>query len=181
MPAATNMPTSVIATAAGNGGTGSTVNTKKFGEPLFGPSIGSVSSGPGWTASTEKKTVADELTQETVDGWIEKSKEVSHRRSCYDASGATPILCGVVLLGNARLCIQRAVILHAIFSNIYVCSLRIRQQRSRLSSILSGQLSVSPLFPLPKTMGLLPLVQSRSISMALNSYTIAMPQSVGSM
>jgi hypothetical protein len=94
MPTSGNTVTSVIATAAGNGGTGGTVNTKKFGEPLFGPSIGSVSSGPGWTASTEKKTVADELTQETVNGWIEKSKEVSHRRSCYDAGGVIQYCAG---------------------------------------------------------------------------------------
>jgi len=90
MPTSGNAVASVTVTAAGNGGTGGTINTKKFGEPLFGPSIGSVSSGPGWTASTDKKTVVDELTQETVNGWIEKSKEVSHRRS-YDAGGE--ILC----------------------------------------------------------------------------------------
>jgi hypothetical protein len=50
--------------------------TKKYGEPLFGPSIGSVSSGPGWTMAGEKKVMTDELTTEIVNGWIEKSKEV---------------------------------------------------------------------------------------------------------
>ena|SRR5258705_121095 len=50
--------------------------TKKYGEPLFGPSIGSVSSGPGWTLAGEKKIMTDELTTEIVNGWIEKSKEV---------------------------------------------------------------------------------------------------------
>lgn len=53
------------------------LNSKKFGEPLFGPNIGSVSSGPSWTVSSDKKVSTDELTTETVTGWIEKSKEVS--------------------------------------------------------------------------------------------------------
>ena len=53
---------------------------KKSAEPLFGPSIGSVSSGPAWTLSSEKKIVTDELTPEIVNGWIEKSKEVSSER-----------------------------------------------------------------------------------------------------
>jgi len=178
MPTNGNTVASVTVTAAGNGGTGGTVNTKKFGEPLFGPSIGSVSSGPGWTASTEKKTVVDELTQETVNGWIEKSKEVSHRRS-YDAGGVLLCCAGSSCSTVHTACSHLAC--HFICTDIYVCSLRIRQQRSRLSSILSGRLSVSRLSPLPKTMGSIPLVRSRSIFMALNSYTIAMPQSVGSM
>jgi hypothetical protein len=50
---------------------------KKSSEPLFGPSIGPVSSGPAWTIGNEKKVVTDELTQEIVSSWIEKSKEVS--------------------------------------------------------------------------------------------------------
>ena len=50
---------------------------KKSSEPLFGPNIGPVSSGPAWTIGTEKKVVTDELTQEIVSSWIEKSKEVS--------------------------------------------------------------------------------------------------------
>ncbi len=53
------------------------LNSKKYGEPLFGPNIGSVSSGPSWTVSSDKKVFTDELTTETVSGWIEKSKEVS--------------------------------------------------------------------------------------------------------
>lgn len=50
---------------------------KKSSEPLFGPSIGSVVNGPGWTLSHEKKVVNDELTPDIVSSWIEKSKEVS--------------------------------------------------------------------------------------------------------
>jgi hypothetical protein len=50
---------------------------KKSSDPLFGPSIGPVSSGPAWTIGTEKKVVTDELTPEVVNSWIEKSKEVS--------------------------------------------------------------------------------------------------------
>lgn len=57
-----------------------TYGTKKYGEPLFGPSIGSVSSGPGWTSAGEKKIMIDELTTEIVNGWIEKSKEVRSLR-----------------------------------------------------------------------------------------------------
>ncbi|KAF8155672.1 hypothetical protein B0H34DRAFT_789768 [Crassisporium funariophilum] len=48
---------------------------KKSSEPLFGPSIGSVSSGPAWTMNGDKKVVTDELTPEIVSGWVEKSKE----------------------------------------------------------------------------------------------------------
>ena len=50
---------------------------KKSSEPLFGPSIGPVRSGPAWTICSEKKVVTDELTPEVVNSWIEKSKEVS--------------------------------------------------------------------------------------------------------
>lgn len=50
---------------------------KKLNEPLFGPSIGSVSGGPAWTLSNEKKVLKDELTPDIVSSWIEKSKEVS--------------------------------------------------------------------------------------------------------
>ena len=50
---------------------------KKASEPLFGPSIGAVRSGPAWTICSEKKVVTDELTPEVVNSWIEKSKEVS--------------------------------------------------------------------------------------------------------
>jgi len=58
---------------------------KKAGEPLFGPSIGSVSSGPAWTLSSEKKIVTDELTPDIVNGWIEKSKEPSHPTTTLQA------------------------------------------------------------------------------------------------
>ena len=51
---------------------------KKSSEPLFGPSIGSVVNGPGWTLSHEKKVVNDELTPDIVSSSIEKSKEVSN-------------------------------------------------------------------------------------------------------
>ena len=80
--------TAAPATTAGTSNTGDNLNTpttvtkdpthgtKKYGEPLFGPSIGSVSSGPGWTLAGEKKIMTDELTTEIVNGWIEKSKEV---------------------------------------------------------------------------------------------------------
>ena len=50
---------------------------KKSSEPLFGPSIGAVRSGPPWTICSEKKVVTDELTPEVVNSWIEKSKEVT--------------------------------------------------------------------------------------------------------
>jgi hypothetical protein len=50
---------------------------KKSSEPLFGPSIGAVRSGPPWTICSEKKVITDELTPEVVNSWIEKSKEVS--------------------------------------------------------------------------------------------------------
>jgi len=49
---------------------------KKAQDSLFGPNIGVVSSGPAWTAINEKKMLADELTPEVVQSWIEKSKEV---------------------------------------------------------------------------------------------------------
>ena len=50
---------------------------KKSSEPLFGPCIGPVRSGPAWTICSEKKVVTDELTPEVVNSWVEKSKEVS--------------------------------------------------------------------------------------------------------
>lgn len=59
-------------------------SSKKFAEPLFGPSIGNVSTGPSWTLTADKDKErdkergreADELTQDVVSKWIEKSKEV---------------------------------------------------------------------------------------------------------
>jgi hypothetical protein len=53
------------------------VKDKKSQDPLFGPNIGSVSAGPAWTSTMDKKIVTDELTPDIVNGWIEKSKEVS--------------------------------------------------------------------------------------------------------
>lgn len=50
---------------------------KKKHEPLFGPNIGIVSSGPAWTNLNEKKIVTDELTPDVVKTWMEKSREVS--------------------------------------------------------------------------------------------------------
>jgi len=50
---------------------------KKCSEPLFGPGIGPVSSGPAWTLSSEKKVLTDELTPDIVSSWIDKSKDVS--------------------------------------------------------------------------------------------------------
>lgn len=61
---------------------------KKSSEPLFGPNIGPVSSGPAWTMGTEKKVVTDELTPEIVNSWIEKSKEVS----CGSLRAASPFV-----------------------------------------------------------------------------------------
>ncbi|KAF8962629.1 hypothetical protein BDZ97DRAFT_1662708 [Flammula alnicola] len=58
---------------------------KKSSEPLFGPSIGSVTSGPAWTLSSEKKVVTDELTPDIVSGWIEKSKEPSQPTTTLQA------------------------------------------------------------------------------------------------
>ena len=59
---------------------------KKSSEPLFGPSIGAVRSGPPWTICSEKKVVTDELTPEVVNSWIEKSKEVTFFFSLHPAS-----------------------------------------------------------------------------------------------
>lgn len=51
---------------------------KKTQDSLFGPNIGVVSSGPAWTAATEKKVLTDELTPDIVTSWVEKSKDVSN-------------------------------------------------------------------------------------------------------
>ena len=52
-------------------------------ESLFGPSIGIVNTGPEWTALNEKRLVEDELTQDVVKGWVEKSQLVSGARLSY--------------------------------------------------------------------------------------------------
>ncbi|KAG6820291.1 hypothetical protein H0H93_002729 [Arthromyces matolae] len=51
------------------------IKEKKTHDPLFGPNIGVVSSGPAWTAPSEKRVLTDELTPDVVSNWIEKSKE----------------------------------------------------------------------------------------------------------
>jgi len=53
------------------------VRDKKTLEPLFGPNIGAVTSGPAWTASLDKKLVTDDLTPDVVSTWVEKSRDVS--------------------------------------------------------------------------------------------------------
>ena len=58
------------------GDTTSNSKDKKTQEPLFGPNIGVVSSGPAWATTTEKKVLTDELTPDIVNSWIEKSKDV---------------------------------------------------------------------------------------------------------
>lgn len=54
-----------------------TARDKKTLDPLFGPNIGAVTSGPAWTASVDKKIVTDDLTPDVVTSWIEKSQDVS--------------------------------------------------------------------------------------------------------
>ncbi|KAK7463041.1 hypothetical protein VKT23_007626 [Stygiomarasmius scandens] len=58
---------------------------KKGPDSLFGPNVGVISSGPGWTAQTEKKVLKDELTMDVVKGWIEKSKEPSQPTTTLQA------------------------------------------------------------------------------------------------
>ncbi|KAH6917770.1 hypothetical protein BKA70DRAFT_1245239 [Coprinopsis sp. MPI-PUGE-AT-0042] len=66
--------------------TGATRADRKALEPLFGPNIGAVSSGPAWTGyvDRDKKVLGggytglsstDELTPEVINGWVEKSKD----------------------------------------------------------------------------------------------------------
>lgn len=69
--------------AFGGGGVSSTATnsamsstTRKTQEPLFGPNIGFVTTGPSWAVTNEKKVVTDDLTPDVVKGWIEKSKQV---------------------------------------------------------------------------------------------------------
>jgi hypothetical protein len=58
---------------------------KKRQDTLFGPNIGTITSGPAWTEANEKEkqSVADQLTPEVVKGWIAKSKEVSLTLGVY--------------------------------------------------------------------------------------------------
>jgi hypothetical protein len=54
-------------------------------EPLFGPNIGLVSSGPSWAVTHEKKVVTDDLTPDVVKGWVEKSKQTSQPTTTLQA------------------------------------------------------------------------------------------------
>ncbi|KAF6764136.1 hypothetical protein DFP72DRAFT_870850 [Ephemerocybe angulata] len=58
---------------------------KKTLDPLFGPNIGAVTSGPAWTATVDKKIVTDDLTQEVVTTWMEKSKDSSQPTTTLQA------------------------------------------------------------------------------------------------
>ncbi|THU93655.1 hypothetical protein K435DRAFT_799558 [Dendrothele bispora CBS 962.96] len=58
---------------------------KKGPDSLFGPNVGVISSGPAWTAQTEKKVLKDELTVDVVKNWIEKSKEPSQPTTTLQA------------------------------------------------------------------------------------------------
>ncbi|KAG5646368.1 hypothetical protein DXG03_003691 [Asterophora parasitica] len=58
---------------------------KKTHDSLFGPNIGVVSSGPAWTAVSEKKVLTDELTPEIVSSWIAKSKDASQPTTTLQA------------------------------------------------------------------------------------------------
>lgn len=63
---------------AGNTATLSTMSstTRNTSQPLFGPNIGVVGTGPSWAVTNEKKIIADDLTPDVVKGWIDKSKQV---------------------------------------------------------------------------------------------------------
>lgn len=103
---------------------------KRSGEPLFGPSIGAVSNGPAWTLSSEKKVVTDELTQDIVNLWIEKSKEVSP---------AGPLAPRLIITNLCMECmwpapIHSSAIILVSFSSSS-CSLLNRQQRCKPSLI----------------------------------------------
>ncbi|KAG5634159.1 hypothetical protein H0H81_003120 [Sphagnurus paluster] len=58
---------------------------KKGNDTLFGPNIGVVSSGPPWTATSEKKVLTDELTPEIVSSWVAKSKDTSQPTTTLQA------------------------------------------------------------------------------------------------
>ncbi|TEB23341.1 hypothetical protein FA13DRAFT_1914505 [Coprinellus micaceus] len=62
-----------------------TARDKKTLDPLFGPNIGAVTSGPAWTASVEKKIVTDDLTPDVVTSWIEKSRDASQPTTTLQA------------------------------------------------------------------------------------------------
>ncbi|KAF5379108.1 hypothetical protein D9615_005951 [Tricholomella constricta] len=58
---------------------------KKTHDSLFGPNIGVVSSGPAWTATSEKKVLTDELTPDIVTSWVAKSKDTSQPTTTLQA------------------------------------------------------------------------------------------------
>ncbi|KAF8069000.1 hypothetical protein FPV67DRAFT_1490686 [Lyophyllum atratum] len=58
---------------------------KKTHDSLFGPNIGVVTSGPAWTAASEKKVLTDELTPDIVTSWVEKSKDTSQPTTTLQA------------------------------------------------------------------------------------------------
>ncbi|KAF8637852.1 hypothetical protein AX17_002478 [Amanita inopinata Kibby_2008] len=73
-------------TAAANTSSSASGNSRKLTqEPLFGPNIGFVSSGPSWAITHEKKVVTDDLTPQVVKGWIEKSKQTSYPTTTLQA------------------------------------------------------------------------------------------------
>ncbi|KAG6902181.1 hypothetical protein C0995_003277 [Termitomyces sp. Mi166 len=58
---------------------------KKTQDALFGPNIGVVSSGPSWTAASEKRVLTDELTPDVVTNWVAKSKDESQPTTTLQA------------------------------------------------------------------------------------------------
>lgn len=54
-------------------------------EPLFGPNIGFISSGPSWAITNEKKVITDDLTPDVVKAWIEKGKQPSYPTTTLQA------------------------------------------------------------------------------------------------
>jgi len=54
-------------------------------DTLFGPNIGIVNAGPGWTDSQHEKGSTDELTPDIVKSWVAKSKETSQPTTTLQA------------------------------------------------------------------------------------------------
>jgi hypothetical protein len=72
--AAATGATTAATTAANAAANGATKDKEKKQDPLFGPNIGIIPSGPAWTVTNEKKLLSDELTRDVVKSWIRKSK-----------------------------------------------------------------------------------------------------------
>ncbi|KAF5369092.1 hypothetical protein D9758_003070 [Tetrapyrgos nigripes] len=83
--ARTMAQTPTIHNGLGNPAVGKDPKDKKGPDSLFGPNVGVISSGPSWTNQTEKKVLKDELTMDTVKGWIEKSKQPSQSTTTLQA------------------------------------------------------------------------------------------------